>query len=196
MTPFRGAASAASATMAATSSAAMGWNRTGGSLTVFPSALEIGDAAEKFHELGRRGRWCRGCRRPRSVSPGRPWRGNSHCRSGRLRRWTARRDAGRPPRPPPGEGCARKSSKNSSTALSSNEGELARSITTCAPARASLSPSPVMRVDAALGRGGDDLVAALAQNGDGLRADQAGAADDDDLHAHPPLFRAGNPSPG
>src|SRR5271166_5431886 len=35
-------------------------------------------------------------------------------------------------------------SKNSSTALSSNEGELARSITTCAPARASLSPSPVM----------------------------------------------------
>src|SRR5262245_9026756 len=30
--------------------------------------------------------------------------------------------------------------------------------------------------------GGDDLVAALAQNGDGLRADQAGAADNDDLH--------------
>src|SRR5258708_1504158 len=37
-------------------------------------------------------------------------------------------------------------------------------------------------VDAAPGRGGDDLVAALAQNGDGLRADQAGADDDDDLH--------------
>src|SRR5215475_557161 len=37
-------------------------------------------------------------------------------------------------------------------------------------------------VDAGIGRGGDDLVAALAQNGDGLRADQAGAADDDDLH--------------
>src|SRR6516225_2332230 len=35
-------------------------------------------------------------------------------------------------------------SKNSSTALSSNEGEFSRSITTCAPARASLSPSPVM----------------------------------------------------
>src|SRR5204862_4685267 len=35
-------------------------------------------------------------------------------------------------------------SKNSSTALSSNEGELARSITTCVPAMASLSPSPVM----------------------------------------------------
>src|SRR5215469_11642611 len=40
-------------------------------------------------------------------------------------------------------------------------------------------------VDAAFGRGGDDLVAALAQNGDGPRADQAGAADDDDLHRLP-----------
>ena len=39
--------------------------------------------------------------------------------------------------------------------------------------------------DAALGRGGDDLVATLAQNGDGLRADQAGAADDDDLYGLP-----------
>ena len=37
-------------------------------------------------------------------------------------------------------------------------------------------------VDAAVGRGGDDLVAALAQNGDGLRTDQAGSADDDNLH--------------
>jgi hypothetical protein len=35
-------------------------------------------------------------------------------------------------------------SKNSSTALSSNEGEFARSITTCAPAVTSLSPAPVM----------------------------------------------------
>src|ERR1041385_3573151 len=34
--------------------------------------------------------------------------------------------------------------KNSSTALSSNEGELVRSITTCAPAMASFSPAPVM----------------------------------------------------
>src|SRR3954463_10798294 len=42
-------------------------------------------------------------------------------------------------------------SKNSSTALSSNEGELARSITTCAPARASLSPSPVMVLTPLLG---------------------------------------------
>src|SRR6516164_4380485 len=41
--------------------------------------------------------------------------------------------------------------KNSSTALSSNEGELARSITTCAPAMASLSPSPVMVLTPVLG---------------------------------------------
>src|SRR5260370_9818787 len=44
-------------------------------------------------------------------------------------------------------------------------------------------------VDTATGRGGDDLVATLAQNGDGLRADQAGAADDDDLHSLPPLSK-------
>src|SRR5919198_6654551 len=42
-------------------------------------------------------------------------------------------------------------SKNSSTALSSNEGELARSITTCAPATTSLSPSPVMVLTPLLG---------------------------------------------
>src|SRR5258708_170166 len=42
-------------------------------------------------------------------------------------------------------------SKNSSTALSSNEGELARSITTCAPAMASLRPSPVMVLTPGLG---------------------------------------------
>src|SRR6185437_7894535 len=42
-------------------------------------------------------------------------------------------------------------SKNSSTALSSNEGELARSITTCAPAMASLRPSPVMLLTPVLG---------------------------------------------
>src|SRR3979490_1513301 len=35
-------------------------------------------------------------------------------------------------------------SKNSSTALSSNEGEVARSTAPCAPAMASLTPSPVM----------------------------------------------------
>ncbi len=37
-----------------------------------------------------------------------------------------------------------------------------------------------------MGRGGDDLVSALAQIGDGLRADQAGAADDDDFQGFPP----------
>src|SRR5262245_12038549 len=42
-------------------------------------------------------------------------------------------------------------SKNSSTALSSNEGELARSTTTCAPAMASLSPWPVMVFTPVLG---------------------------------------------
>jgi hypothetical protein len=36
-------------------------------------------------------------------------------------------------------------------------------------------------------------VAALTQNGDGLRADQAGAADDDDLHGYPPLSTTPNP---
>src|SRR5215831_8598863 len=45
-----------------------------------------------------------------------------------------------------------------------------------------LEPLAGDAVDTAFGRGGDDFVAALAQNGDGLRADQAGAADDDDLH--------------
>jgi len=41
-------------------------------------------------------------------------------------------------------------------------------------------------VDAGIWRSGDDLVAARAQNGDGLRSDQTGAADDDDLHGLPP----------
>src|SRR6185437_419160 len=47
-------------------------------------------------------------------------------------------------------------------------------------------------VDAALGRRGDDLVAALAQNGNGLRADQAGAADHHELHGSPPLSMNGD----
>src|SRR6516225_11295326 len=38
-------------------------------------------------------------------------------------------------------------------------------------------------VDAGIGRGSDDLVAALTQNGDGLRADQASTADNYDLHS-------------
>src|SRR6185437_6696360 len=55
-----------------------------------------------------------------------------------------------------------------------------------------LEPLAGDAVDAAFGRGGDDLMATLAQNGDGLRADQAGAADDDDLHGFPPLSMAGD----
>jgi hypothetical protein len=39
-------------------------------------------------------------------------------------------------------------------------------------------------------------VAALAQNGDGLRADQAGAADDDDLHSLPSLVDDWSPLNG
>jgi hypothetical protein len=38
-----------------------------------------------------------------------------------------------------------------------------------------------------------DVVAALAQNGNGLRADQAGAANDHDLHGFPPLSTTGDP---
>src|SRR5215470_18591443 len=41
--------------------------------------------------------------------------------------------------------------KNSNTALSSNEGELVRSITTCVPVKVSLSPSPVMVLTPLLG---------------------------------------------
>src|SRR5215831_13223824 len=80
-------------------------------------------------------------------------------------------------------------SKNSSTALSSNDGELARSIATCAPATASLSPLPVMVLTPLLGRAGDDLVTLFAQNGHGLRADQAGAPDNDNLHGLPACRR-------
>jgi hypothetical protein len=72
-------------------------------------------------------------------------------------------------------------SKNSSTALSSNEGELARSITTCAPAMAFFNPSPVMVLTPVFGAAATASWPPL-QNGDGLRADQAGAADDDDFH--------------
>ena len=67
-------------------------------------------------------------------------------------------------------------SKNSSTALSSNDGELARSITTCALTMASLRPSPVMLLTPLLGEAATASWPALAHNGDRLRADQAGAA--------------------
>src|SRR5215467_12576647 len=87
-------------------------------------------------------------------------------------------------------------SKNSSTALSSNDGELASSIATCAPAMASLSPLAGDGVDAAFGRAGDDLVTLFAQNGNGLRADQAGASDNDNLHGLPRLSTIQSCNPG
>ena len=67
-------------------------------------------------------------------------------------------------------------SKNSSTALCSNDGELARSIAICAPAML-FEPLAGNRVDAAFGRAGDDLVTLFAQNSDRLRADPAGVPD-------------------
>src|ERR1700747_3288144 len=73
-------------------------------------------------------------------------------------------------------------SKNSSTALSSNEGELARSITTCAPARASLSPSPVMVLTPLLGEAARNSWPPWWRKGAGFRADQAGTTDHNDLH--------------
>src|SRR5262245_55554062 len=57
-----------------------------------------------------------------------------------------------------------------------------------------LEPLASDGVDAAMGRGGEDLVSALTQNGDGLRADQAGAADDDDFHSLPSLVDDWRPS--
>src|SRR5437763_9451820 len=70
-------------------------------------------------------------------------------------------------------------SKNSSTALSFKRGRIGEVDHHLCAGQGLLEPLA--------GRCGDDLVAALAQNGDGLRADQAGAADDDDLHGLPSL---------
>src|SRR5262245_8627002 len=47
---------------------------------------------------------------------------------------------------------------------------------------------PGDRVDPELWRGRYGLVAVLGQLGDELRADEPGAADDDDLHGNPPSF--------
>jgi hypothetical protein len=58
--------------------------------------------------------------------------------------------------------------KNSSTAFSSNEGELARSITTCAPATASLTPSPVMVLTPELGEAATTSWPRWRRNGDGV----------------------------
>ena len=72
--------------------------------------------------------------------------------------------------------------KKSSTAASSQAGAFATSTTTWAPSSASASPSPVRVFTPVSGDAGDGLVAGLVQLLDELRPDQAGAADDDDLH--------------
>jgi hypothetical protein len=54
-------------------------------------------------------------------------------------------------------------------------------MTTCVPIIAVLRPSPVT-LSTCPGQSGDDLMAALAKKGYDFRADQAGAADGDDLH--------------
>jgi hypothetical protein len=51
--PFRGTVSATSATIEATSSAAIGWNETGGSLTESPSAAESAMPPTNSRKLGR-----------------------------------------------------------------------------------------------------------------------------------------------
>jgi hypothetical protein len=102
-------ASATSATMAATSSAAMGWNRPGESLTMFPSALECGDAAEEFQELGRADDGVGDAGGLDQFLLGDLGAEIAIVASGRFRRWTARHGAGRPLRPPPREGCGRRS---------------------------------------------------------------------------------------
>jgi hypothetical protein len=56
----------------------------------------------------------------------------------------------------------------------------------------SLSPSPVMVLTPLWGEAA--TTSALAQNGDGLRADQAGSVDDDDLHGLTSLVDAWRPN--
>ena len=51
-------------------------------------------------------------------------------------------------------------------------------------------------VDAAFERAGDDLVPLFAQNGDGLRTDQAGVSYNDNLHGLPRLSTIQSWNPG
>src|SRR5215469_15995181 len=77
-------------------------------------------------------------------------------------------------------------SKNSSTALSSNDANW-RGRSPPARRPCLFEPRAGDGVEAAFGRAGDDLVTLFAQNGDALRADQAGAPDNDNLHGLPRL---------
>ena len=78
-------------------------------------------------------------------------------------------------------------SKNSSAVAYSKLGELETSTTTDAPSSAAASPSPVIVLTPEPGRGRDGLVAVLGELRDELRADEPGAADDDDLQVGPVL---------
>ena len=75
--------------------------------------------------------------------------------------------------------------KKSITASSSKEGEFETSISTSAPSSTFASPSPVSVLTPVFGRGGHSFVLLLAEAGDDLRTDQAGSADDNDLHGVP-----------
>jgi hypothetical protein len=66
--------------------------------------------------------------------------------------------------------------------IESNDGELKRSISTWA-CQGFFQPICADRIDTDFRCGSDHLVVALTQNGDALRANQAGAADHDDFHS-------------
>ena len=72
--------------------------------------------------------------------------------------------------------------KKSITAASSQAGAFDTSTTTWAPSSASCQSLAGERVDARVGRRRKRVVARLAQLLDELRADEAGPADDNDLH--------------
>jgi hypothetical protein len=76
-------------------------------------------------------------------------------------------------------------SKNSSTAASSNDGEFDTSTTTAAPKKASARPSPVSVFHARVRGGRRRFVAAVAELGDDLRADEPAATYHDEFHDAP-----------
>src|SRR5918992_6143954 len=78
-------------------------------------------------------------------------------------------------------------SKNSSTALSSNEDELARSITTCVPATASLRPSPVIVLTPVLGEAAATSWPPWRRMATVFEPIRPVPADNDDLHMRSPF---------